>query len=86
MSTVHTLIDGESKDIELQELFPEGQSSSLTLDGAGLLEATSAAAAMVKEAIADYLDRPLRDFEDYEVILEKNGNVSVRPAANFGNA
>ena len=87
MTVVHTLFDGESLDLTLDELFPDG---SEQLEGEventtrGVLAATSTIASSVKQALADHFDRPLTEFDSYNVQLETNGNITCRPKANFG--
>jgi hypothetical protein len=82
MAMVHSLFDGRADDIEIEVLFPDGVPAVTA--GAGVLDTGSQLADTVKEALADHYDRPLSEFSSYEVVVEPEGDVTVRPPAKFG--
>lgn len=82
MAMVHSLFDGRSDDIETDVLFPEGIPTVAA--EAGVLETGSQLAGAVKEALADHYDRPASEFSSYEVVVEPDGDITVRPPAKFG--
>jgi len=83
MSTVHCILDGNSHDVELDQLIPVQDRGSLGLTD-GALSASSLTANQVRRGLASHFDRPLEDFSDLQVEFHKNGNITVRPDAVFG--
>lgn len=83
MSQVHVQFDGRSDDIEATELFPGGVPA--IAERTGVLAAGNEIVASVKDALADYYDRPISEFSSYEVVVEPGGDITVRPPAVFGN-
>lgn len=82
MSEVHVQFDGESKDISIEDLFPDGAPE--VAGGTGVLTAGNNVSVSVKEALADYFDRSASEFSNFEVVLEPGGDITVRPPAVFG--
>lgn len=82
MSVVHSLFDGRQEDIEADVLFPDGSPEIPTTTG--VLSTGSALVPILKSALADHYDRPEDEFDNYEVVLEPNGNITFRPKAIFG--
>lgn len=82
MAVVHSLFDGRADDIETDVLFPEG--APTVTAGAGVLDAGSQIASVIKEALADHYDRPVGEFSNYDVVVEPEGDITVRPPAKFG--
>lgn len=81
MSVVHSQFDGRSDDITIEELFPEGAPET---DASGILTRGSSFATTIKEALADHYDRQVSEFSNYEVVVEPDGDITVRPPAVFG--
>ena len=65
---LHLRFEGRSVDLPLRDLDLPG--SACDLD--------------VKEAVARYLDIPVRRFNDYVVERHATGNWTIRPEAVFG--
>jgi len=82
MSTVHCILDGNSHDVELDQIFPAQERESLGISGE--LSASNLTADMVRRGLASHFDKPLGDFNDLQVEFHKNGNITVRPDAVFG--
>lgn len=83
MSTVHCILDGNSHDVELEELIPAQDRASLGLPS-GALSASSLTADQIRQGLASHFDKPLSDFSDLQVEFHKTGNITVRPDAVFG--
>jgi len=81
MSTVHVRYSGNSQDIDFDDMFAQDRLASIGITDAnpGRLSSDN-----VKNAVANFLDVSLAEFNDYEVEFNKNGNITVRPSAVFG--
>lgn len=82
MTIIHSLFDGRQDEIDSDVLFSEGLPE--TGDVSGVVDAGNSFAVTIKEALADHYDRSTDEFSNYEVVLEPNGNITVRPKAVFG--
>lgn len=82
MAMVHSLFDGLSEDFDAETLFPDGVPN--VSGELGVLSAGNQLSSAVKEALADHYDRPLDEFSSYEVVVEPNNDITVRPPAKFG--
>jgi uncharacterized secreted protein with C-terminal beta-propeller domain len=38
----------------------------------------------IRERVAQHFDRAVAEMDDYAVVREANGNITVRPSAEFG--
>jgi hypothetical protein len=65
---LHVRFEGRSRDIPCRDL----DLGALSSDND------------VREALADYLDVPVRKFRAYVIERHDNGNITVRPEATFG--
>ena len=65
---LHVRFEGASRDIPCRDL----DLGALSSDND------------VREALADYLDVPVRKFRAYVIERHDNGNITVRPEATFG--
>jgi len=84
MSVVHVRYNGESKDIEFVDLFPEEKYEALGIPGNVPPTAATIGTGIVRTALAQYFDVGLGEFSDYVVEPHDNGNMTVRPKATFG--
>jgi hypothetical protein len=65
---IHVRYDGRSVDLTMAHL----DIGSLSTDE------------QVKTAVAGYFQVPASKLRDYDVVKEPNGNMTLRPVANFG--
>jgi len=74
MATIHVKFRGQSRDIELTELFPDNPDA--------LVDGLSDIA--IQEAVSSNLDIPPTEFNGYVVERHENGNATIHPQAEFG--
>ena len=72
---IHIKFRGNSKDIELDELFPDNPGSSIE----------DHSDADIQTAVSNNLDIPTTEFNGYVVERHDNGNATIHPQAEFGN-
>lgn len=84
MSKVHIIYDGNTEDINLEDLFPENRREQLGIAAGTELIADNVTADQIKRALVDHYDRPATEFEELIVEHHKTGNITVRPNATFG--
>jgi len=84
MSEVHIVYDGNTEDINLEDLFPLERREAYGIEEGTELTSDSVSAAQIKMALADHYDRPIDEFNELVVEHHKNGNLTARPNATFG--
>jgi hypothetical protein len=84
MSEVHIIYGGNTEDIDLEDLIPADRREVLGIDEGTELTAGNITADQIKNALSNYYDRPLDEFNELVVEHHKNGNITVRPNAVFG--
>ncbi len=85
MSTVHIRHDGQSHDIDFDEVFPQDRLASIGIEDNTEVNPHNLTQENVKTAVAQYLDVGISEFDDHQVEFSKNGNITIRPDAVFGN-
>ena len=85
MDTVHIMYQGNSEDISLENLIPAGDRDGLGIAAGTELNAQNLTGDQIKRALANHYDQPLDEFNELSVEFHKNGNITVRPQATFGN-
>ena len=73
MPILHTKFDGQSNDLQLDDLFPSNEG---TFDGIS--------DSSIREAAAANLDIPMDELSSYEITRHQNGNATLHPPAEFG--
>ena len=84
MSTVHVIYDGNTQEIELEDLVPMEDRAGLDIAEDAELTSGSLSSDQIKRALANHFDKPLDEFNELIVENHKNGNITVRPNATFG--
>ena len=79
MAVLHVKFRGESHDIQTSEIFAEDRLAVL-----GISEEDALTDTQVKQALANWFDAAIADFNSYEIERHTNGNMTVRPQAVFG--
>jgi len=85
MSQVHIIYDGNTEDIDLEELIPVEDRPELGIDDDVQLNVNNITGDQIKRALANHYDKPLEEFNELVVEFHKNENITVRPNATFGN-
>lgn len=84
MSEVHIVYDGNTEDIDLEDLFPLERREAYGIEEGTVLTSDTVSATQIKRALVDHYDRPMEEFNELVVEHHKNGNITVRPNAVFG--
>lgn len=84
MSTVHIFYDGNTDDVELENLIPAEDRAGLGIPEDTELNSGDLSGDQIKRALANHYDKPVEEFEELIVEFQKTGNITVRPNANFG--
>jgi hypothetical protein len=84
MSTIHVRYDGESHDLDFESLFTEDRLASIGVASVSDVNSNTVTSDNVKTAVSQHFDVGVGEFEDYQVEFHKNGNITVRPDAVFG--
>lgn len=85
MGIVHVFYNGQSEDIPLEDLIPEGDRAGLGIAEDAEITTQNLTGDQIKRALANHYDQPLEEFNEMSVDYHKNGNATVRPQATFGN-
>jgi hypothetical protein len=83
MSQIHVAYDGKNQDLEFDEVFPVERRAGLGLSE-GVISSSTVTPDQVKQAVAQFYDVGIAQFNDYYVEINPNGNITVRPDATFG--
>ena len=84
MSTIHIHYDGNSEDIELNDLIRDDDREQLGIAAGVALDPQNLTGDQMKRAVAYHYDKPVDEFNELSVEFHKNGNVTIRPQATFG--
>lgn len=84
MADVHILYEGNTEDLPLEDLIPAQDRPMLGIDDDHELEASELNGDQIRKALANHYDKPVEEFKDLVIELQKNGNLVVRPNATFG--
>ena len=85
MSTIHVRYDGESHDLDFESLFTSDRLASIGVASVDDVNTNTVTSENVKTAVSQHFDVSTSEFDDYQVEFSKNGNITVRPDAVFGN-
>jgi len=84
MVQVHILYNGNTEDINLEDLIPVADRPGLGLDDNHELTASELNGDQIKRALANHYDKPLEEFNELQVDIHKSGDITIRPDAVFG--
>ncbi len=84
MASVHVIYKGQTQDIEFDALFTAERRANMGIDPNAVLTASNVTEAQLKQALAQYFDVGLGEFNDHYVEMNPNGNATVRPNTTFG--
>lgn len=84
MNDVHIIYDGNTEDIQLNDLIPDDRRAELGIEEGVELSSDNITADQIKKALVNHYDRPISEFEELIVEHHKNKNITVRPNATFG--
>jgi len=75
MAVVHVKFKGQSRDVDLTELFPESTNDAQVNEFSDV---------QIQQSISSMLDIPQSEFNGYVVERHQNGNATLHPQAEFG--
>lgn len=84
MASVHIRYSGRTQEVDFENVFPEDRLAAIGIAHTVQVNSRNVSADNVKTAVAQYLDIGLGELDGYEVEFHKNGNITVRPDAVFG--
>lgn len=84
MAQVHILYEGNTEDLNLEDLIPIEDRLGLGIDDDHEISSTELSGDQIKRALSNHYDKPVEEFEELVVEFHKNGNITVRPNASFG--
>ena len=84
MASVHVIYKGQTQDIEFDTLFTAERRANMGIDPNAVLTASNVTEAQLKQALAQFFDVGLGEFNDHYVEMNPNGNATVRPNTTFG--
>lgn len=85
MADVHVIYKGRTDDINFDQLFPAERRVALGISPDIVLSSSNITEAQVKNALAQWYDVGIGEFDDLFVEMNPNGNVTVRPNTPFGS-
>jgi hypothetical protein len=85
MADVHVIYKGRTDDISIDQLFPAERRVALGIAPDTVLSSSNVTEAQVKNALAQWYDVGVGEFDDLFVEMNPNGNVTVRPNTPFGS-
>lgn len=83
MAQIHILYNGQTEDLDINDLFPLHRREEFGLSNESL-SFSDVTSEQIKRALASHYDKPIDEFNELVVEFHKNGNVTVRPDAVFG--
>ena len=84
MAQVHVVYDGRNEDLEMGDVFRTDRLAALGIAEGTELSSRNVTETQVKNALSQYYDVAVSEFQDHYVELNPNGNVTVRPNTKFG--
>ena len=84
MDAVHIVYDGQTQDLELEDLIPMEDRAGLGIEDDTELHSKDLNSEQIKRALANHYDKPVTEFEELIVEFHKSGDITVRPNAIFG--
>lgn len=85
MSNVHIVYEGQSHDLGLDQLIQNQDRHALGIDEDIDINSQDLTADQIRRALSIHFDRSLDEFNELSVDFHKDGNITVRPNATFGN-
>ena len=82
MSTLHVRYDGQSHDIDFNDIFTPERLEGIGFTGE--FSGNALSADQVKLAFAQDRDIAMSELDDFQVEYHKNGSITLRPDAVFG--
>lgn len=82
-ATIHVKYEGNTKDIDLNEIFSpeELEANNLSVE---TLSVTNLSDVQIKTQVGNYMDVPANEFDGYDITRHSNGNATIHPQASFG--
>ena len=84
MTQVHIVYDGNTEDIDLNDLIPADRRAQLGIDEDIELTSENITGDQIKKSLVNHYDRPETEFNELIVEFHKTGDITVRPNAVFG--
>lgn len=84
MSNVHIVYEGQSHDLNLDQLIQDQDRPALGIDEDISINSRDLTADQIRRALSIHFDRSLDEFNELSVDFHKDGNITVRPNATFG--
>jgi predicted nucleotidyltransferase len=84
VADVHVVYNGRNQDISFEDLFTAERRAAVGIAGDQALDSSNVTESQLKQALSQYFDVGVGEFNDHFVELNPNKNATVRPNTPFG--